>query len=332
MIEILNNVYLKEGLRIPKPLNRISKSGVRYYFDNNCVPKMGITSFLSKVLPTNEFLIQWRIDNADAEKIKTDRADYGTMFHAFAAEMLRLYTTTGKIFYDTDTLYGEASMYCKKIGKTFYWQDYYELRGDLLSLVAWIKQYDPECILIETSLQSTDMQLAATLDLVAKINIETKGFYGEVYKSGVNKGEPKESKQIERVLAVIDFKTMIKSDTDEPKSNKQISLSNIWQLNYQRKFLLQNYPEFEHEKIFMFNAIPSDWCTNPAIQLSEIQTIPDKQLYSLYELSPYLGLDLSKAADKKIADYSGKFESEISDCMNIRTLKEIMQKEIHKKF
>lgn len=332
MIENLENVYVDTSLILVNKLKRITVSGARYYFDEMLIPRMGITSFLGKVLPTSEALIQWRIDNAGDEKIKFERANYGTMFHKFAADILRVLAVTKKIIFDADGFFAEYAQYCKMNNREVSQYDYKELISDLCSLISWIETYNVRPILIETSLNSQNMQLAATLDLVAYIDIETKGFWGEVYKSGEKKGEPKESKRIETVLAVIDFKSMIKSETEEPKDRKVISLSNEFQLNYQRLFFTDNFPEFKDKEIKMFNVIPKDWRTDPDCQMSEIKAIPDSALYNLYELAKYYHVDLTKSADKKIPIFSGKYKNSISDIVSIKTLKEIIEIEINKTF
>lgn len=335
-IEILQAYYSSETLIQPEKMYRFSKGGNRYYYNEQNSPKMGITSFLSNVVPMPKFLDKWRheIGLEEANNILKSRADYGTLFHLFAAEILRYYTTSNKVDFDFDNLFSLVSE--NSIGKQY---DYYqklcivdELKMDLVSFIDFMLKTNMKAMLIETPISSSTMDLAATLDFAGYLDVEVKGFFGEVYKSGERKGEPKESKKIERVLAIIDFKTQRKTDieTDSEASAKQISLTNKLQLNYQNLFFQQKYQLGGGIK--MYNLIPSNWRTNPAMQLTEVEEISFNTLQDLYNVSKVLYPHIWNVEEKTIPVISGRCTENINQVLKLQTIKSYLHEKQNNKF
>lgn len=327
-IEVLKNHFIESGMIVPEKMVRFSKSGSRYYYSENIKPKVGITSFLSACLPMPKFLDSWRheIGLEEANKILKDRANYGTVFHGIAADILRDYSATGSISFNFDE---QLTRVVKENYQSFIPSDFNdfcyfldEIKSDLLAFVKFMFESNMKAKLIETSLPSTTLDLAATLDFFGTMFVETKGFFGEVYKSGANAGQPKETKKLENVFAIIDFKTKRKKEieSDSDAANKQISLANKLQLNYQSLFLRQNYPQFENENIRLFNLIPKDWRTNPDVQLTEIDIIPDKYLIDFFNFWKAINPGLFDVNEKKVISISGTFVNSIHDVLKIETV------------
>ena len=84
-----------------------------------------------------------------------------------------------------------------------------ELKPKVVSLIRFIQEYDVEPLAVEMIVNYQDdlVQFAGALDLLAMITVEEKGEWGELYKSGPQKGLPKITKKQVRKLAIIDFKS-----------------------------------------------------------------------------------------------------------------------------
>lgn len=92
-----------------------------------------------------------------------------------------------------------------------------ELKPKVVSLIRFIQEYEVEPLAVEMIVNYQDdmVQYAGALDLLAMITVEEKGFFGETYKSGKQKGMPKETKQRVRKIALIDFKSGTSGFFDE---------------------------------------------------------------------------------------------------------------------
>lgn len=333
MIEILTPFFQDSFLMSPEMMYRFSRGGKRYYYSaSDLRQRMGITSFLSAVVTIPWYLDSWRLElgRQEAERIMKERANYGTVFHSFCAEILRFYTVTNKIDFNFNALESDVKLKFKDLYHSI---DIEELKADLLSFIVMMTESNMKALLIENPLPSKTMMLAATLDIFCMMDIEIKGYWGETYKTGANAGQPKESKKKFRSLAIIDLKTARKKEigADGEQANKAISLTNKLQLNYQLYFLLENYPQFLDKEIRLFNAIPSNWVTTPKMQLSEIEPIPAETLVKLYEVALTLYPDLFNVGEKKITEINGIYIDSVDNVLNSRTINEYLNYELNKK-
>ena len=84
-----------------------------------------------------------------------------------------------------------------------------ELKPKIVSLIRFIEEYEVEPLAVEMIVRYKDelVQYAGALDLLCFITVEEEGEWGELYKSGVNRGLPKITKKKVRKLAIIDFKS-----------------------------------------------------------------------------------------------------------------------------
>jgi hypothetical protein len=133
------------------------------------------------------------------------------------------------------------------------------LRQDVLSFVSWVQDYNVKPLAIEVPLCTGDAHLgfAGTVDLVCLLDVDVKGFFGETYKAGAKKGEPKETKRTERKLAIVDFKS---------GRTGHFYDSNEWQLAFCEALVQDNFVELcsDYDNIELFNWSPKDWKSAPS--------------------------------------------------------------------
>jgi hypothetical protein len=180
-----------------------------------------------------------------------ERADYGTFLHSQIAELL----INGK--YDLDNLSERLTLFLKGTKTTAKenWVD--ELKKDILAFAQFIIDFNVKPLAIEICLFHPTDSYAGALDLVCELDVEEKGFYGEVYASGVNKGQPKESKQISRRIAIIDVKSGRKGFYESHEIQLQAYLE-MWRMTF---------PDVNVE--YIFNWSPKDWRTTPSYNLKD---------------------------------------------------------------
>lgn len=240
-------------------LYRLNGGDVRFYYTIDPTTKepefyTSWTSLISANLPPNEYLIKWRIEMGEqaARAYMMERASYGTFMHGQLEKFMI------EREYDLDLLYDrllewEISKSGHPNARNWYW----EMRKDILSFVQFAADVDLEPFAIEIAIASPSSGAAGSLDLVCKMNIEEKGFWGETYKSGENKGEPKETKQTNRIRAIVDFKSGKHGFYD----------GHIIQLHGYRKTWNENFPDVQIDRVF--NWAPNEWRDNPGYKLEE---------------------------------------------------------------
>jgi hypothetical protein len=264
----------------PEPLYRLDSNNHRYYyrFDENGEPRFftSVTTMIKNTLPTSPQLIQW-IASMGAEESKEftqERADYGTFLHIQCSELLINGT------YDLDTLSQKLDIFVKKekiVIKKGWVED---LKKDVLAFAQFIIDINCKPLAIEIGLYHPISGYAGTIDIVCEIDIEEKGFFGETYKTGVNAGQPKESKRIKRIRAIIDIKSGRKGfyESSEIQLKAYEAMWNIY------------FPELPIDKVY--NWSPKDWRSAPSYNLKD-QT-DSKNAKKL----PYL-IALAKIEDEK---------------------------------
>lgn len=264
----------------PAPLYRMDSSGHRYYYrweGEEPLFYTSVTTMIRNTLPTSPHLIQWLIskggDNGKDEA--NERASYGTFLHTQCADLLIM----GK--YDLDSLSGKLTIFLT--GENLppdrvSWAD--ELKKDILAFAQFVIDKNVKPLAIEICLYHPTDGYAGAIDLVCELDDEQKGFFGETYLSGANKGQPKESKQIKRVLGIVDIKS----------GRKGFYESHEIQLKAYEAMWNIHFPEKKVEKLF--NWSPKDWRNTPSFNLKD-QT--DSR--SAYKL-PYI-VSLAKIEDEK---------------------------------
>jgi hypothetical protein len=254
-------LYKSDSLQLTAPyrLYRLDGGDNRFYYTID--PETGEpefftswTSMISVNLPKNEYLIKWMIEMGEqaAKSYMMERASYGTFMHGQIEDFMMQKEYNFDLLYDR-LLEWELSKSGHPNARNWYW----EMRKDMLSFVQFAHDVDLEPFAIEIALASKELGCAGSLDLVCKMNVEEKGFFGEVYKSGENKGKPKESKRVNRVRAIVDFKSGKHGFYD----------GHIIQLHGYRHTWNENFPDLKIDRVF--NWAPNDWRENPGYKLEE---------------------------------------------------------------
>lgn len=259
-IELLLPVYNKDEVqKIQSPffLRRMDYFGKRLYYeiDDELNPTfyLSTTSFIKSVLPENQFLTSWKIDTAlykdskeGMEQYVKQTADYGTLMHICIAAIVK-----SNKFNWSELLVVANDFAAGKIDQpTFrFWLK--DLQKDLLAFCKWVVDYNVDIISVEFPIKYRG--IATSIDLVCELDVERKGFFGEVYKTGEKKGQPKETKVVERKIAIVDLKSGKKGFYDSHEAQLELC-----------KVMWNSYFEgtkFEVEKIY--NWSPTDWLREP---------------------------------------------------------------------
>lgn len=276
----------KALLLSPWPLYRYHYKGDRFYFyqqpevqdyDPQDKPPVkfavGCTTLTRKTIPADEFLTKWIAEMGYEEAIayRDLRAKYGSLLHTMIATML-IKRVTNLDMYDE-----VVRNYCKLNGVSTNqgaWVD--DMKQDVLAFAQFVKDYNVKPIAIELSLVSPALGVAGTLDILCEMDYTEKGYWGEVYLSGAQKGQPKESKRTRRVLAIVDNKSGRKTTG---------GLHNAAQLAILRMLLAGNYPQYADAEIRLYNWHPKDWRTAPDYTLcDQTGAFSDKAVHNIISL------------------------------------------------
>jgi len=297
----------------PEPLYRLDSSGHRYYyrFNKEGEPEFytSVTTMIQNTLPTSPYLIQWLVSKAGTGKDEAEeRANYGTFLHAQCAELL----ISGA--YDLDKLSEKLTIFLtsKNIPlDRLSWAD--ELKKDVLAFAQFMIDCNVKPLAIEICLWHPEDGYAGAIDLVAELDIEEKGFFGETYASGVQKGQPKETKKIKRICAIIDIKS----------GRKGFYESHEIQLAAYHEMWICHFPDVIINKYF--NWSPKDWRTTPSYNLKD-QT-DSKNIAKLPNLVANAKIEDSKR-DNKITIVSGKIDllKGLKDNISELTFAELIKK------
>ncbi len=279
-VEKLLPIYFDESKlrQQPKPMYRLDSNNHRYYytFDGNGEPIFytSVTTLIKNTLPTSPHLIQWLVSQGgEGKDIALERANYGTFLHIQCGELL----VNGK--YNLDKLSGKLAEFAtsEKITPPPEWES--DLKRDILAFAQWMIDYNVKPLAIELILYHPD-GYAGAIDLVCELDNEEKGYFGEVYLSGANKGQPKESKRTARINAIVDLKS----------GRKGFYESHEIQLQAYKEMFKHHFPDVRIDKLF--NWSPKEYRTKPSYNFKD-QT-DSKNLLKL----PYL-ISLARIEDSK---------------------------------
>lgn len=252
--------YLREGLLYKKQsVYRLDGADIRWYYtisNHGQVQFYGsVTSILDKTLPTSPYLIKWIADHGvqGANRLRDQKAEYGTLMHLVIADYLQQET------YNLNMMHFIVQHYAREHRIQYdvsWWAE--SLQKDLLSFDAFCKEYNVKPLAVEMVCAAPNLGYAGCIDLVCEMTIQEKGFIGEMYKSGPQKGEPKESKFDKTIKAIVDFKS----------GKHQFYENNEIQANMYMRLWNACYPEAKVERCF--NWRPSEWeGTDPTFNLKD---------------------------------------------------------------
>lgn len=125
----------------------------------------------------------------------------------------------------------------------------------ILAFGQFVRDYNVKPLALELIMASEKYKVASPIDMICSMDIEEKGFFGEVYKTGEKKGQPKESKQVRTIIAVVDFKSGNFYD------------KHYLQLQLYKRIIKENYPDLKVEGLY--NWSPKDWSSTPTYNLKE---------------------------------------------------------------
>lgn len=297
----------------PEKIYRINTKGARYYykFNEDQEPEffVSVTTLIKQTTPTSEYLIKWiaEMGYEEAKQYAAERASYGTFMHKEIAWLLINRS------YDLDDLKPRLKQYIEEeqlASDSIYWED--DLKQDLLAFAQFMIDHNVKPIAIEIVLSHPSDGYAGAVDLVCIMDDEEKGFFGEIYKSGPRKDEPKETKRIKNIVAMIDFKSGRKGFFEDAEIQLG-AYKEMWQIHFPSKPI---------EKIF--NWSPKNWRSKPSFNLKD-QT-GSKNLQKLPHLIELAKIEDGKR-DKSVVLSSGVIDIEkgISDNYSTMQLSELVK-------
>lgn len=177
-----------------------------------------------------------------------EKKTYGSCLHILIAE----YCRTGELDYDHVPGMIDNYLTDRNIDVDYNkWLrgSYMNIYADFESLAQYVDDHVKKVLYVEAPMCAGN--ISGTMDLFAEIEIQEKGFHGEVYKSGAKKGEPKETKKSVTKKAIIDFKSG--SSIYEEPYGMQL---------YYYGLLAKHYFNVDAESYFIVS--PKAWRTLPA--------------------------------------------------------------------
>lgn len=244
-----------------------SKEKVRFYYS--------VTTYCGDILPLGDALKKWQMDLGEekARYIMSIKAHYGNMMHGFLLDFLI------KGQQDPNNAEDVVLEYCEKERIMHEYEVYglqwvQSLKQDLLAWAQFCHDHKVKPLAIEVPVYNDYLRLAGRIDLIAEITIQEKGFWGEVYKSGPRKGQPKETKKDVTIKgAMIDLKSGRKAFYD----------SHVLQLNLYKQIWNKAFGDvLPIERIY--NWSPSDWKTSPGGKLKDQTETKSKRWIECYRL------------------------------------------------
>ena len=217
---------------------QLNSKGHRYYYryDEKGEPEFfpSVTTILSQTLPKSPFLIDWIASKGieESERIKMERAAYGTFMHA-QFEILLIERQ-----YDLDLLKSRLKDYIdtEHLPADFiYYAD--DLKRDVLAFAQFVIDYDVRPMAVEIALVHPFKHYAGMIDCPCTM-----------------KASPKSD---ERIAAIVDFKSGRKGFYEEMEI----------QLHLYRDMWNENFPDHPVERLFNF--APKDWRKKPSYLLKE---------------------------------------------------------------
>lgn len=239
----------------PEPVYRLDANGYRYYYifrNEEPVFFTSVTTMIKNTLPTSPHLIKWMVERGEDSKDEAEeRANYGTFLHTICGQLL----INGK--YDLEKLPEQLSVFC--IGNNIQAKKDWvtELKKDVLAFAQFMIDFNVEPLAIEIILWHPTDGYAGALDIVCGMDWEIKGNFGEVYASGANKGQPKETKKKIRVRAIVDIKSGRKGFYESSEIQLK-SYQSMWNIHF---------PDYPIDMVL--NWSPKDWKSTPSYNLKD---------------------------------------------------------------
>lgn len=232
--------YLDAGAMVEPPYKvyQMNSRAGRYYYRVSDTGKVdwfpSVTTILRRTQPTPEHLIKWIADLGyeEAERIKMERAAYGTFMHAQFEKLIIART------YDLDEVRGKLKQYIEDNDLPSGFIAYEEeCKKDVLAFAQWMIDYHVKPLAVEVALVNPEGGYAGMIDLVCEID----------EKPGAET----------RTMAIVDFKSGKKGFHEDYEI----------QLGLYRDMWNVNFKHLQVERIFNF--APKDWRKSPTYTFKE---------------------------------------------------------------
>lgn len=248
-----------------------------------------LTTAINQCAPMEKPLLEWYCKNGLVEANRLLRAaqHYGTIMHKCIGKLLI------ERHFDFGKLQEIIDDYCAI--ENFYDKDIYEwpikLKHDITAFIFFTKERNLIPLGIEFVLLS-DRGFGTPIDIICKMDISEEGYFGEVYKSGDNKGQPKLTKKRRQITAIINLKS----------GRHQFYRTNGIQVEFEKRLFEENFPDIKIDACF--NWSPKDWDVNPGYNIKDWQDeIEDQEIDAILQLAD---IRFSrKAIDRKYVDIYG---------------------------
>lgn len=213
-----------------------------------------LTTAINTCAPMAPQLLEWYCKHGyeEAKRQLKISQHYGTLMHMMIGDFLR------NNFFDFDNIQDTVTGYVMSKGLTFPecsdWA--MKLKYDVAAFIQFAYEFNIKPLGIEYVLLS-ERGFGTLIDLVCKITIQEPGYYGEVYKSGDRKGEPKETKQPVEKMAIINFKS----------GRHGFYPSNGIQAICEKQLWEENFPDTPLD--MALNWSPKEWVVTPSWNLKD---------------------------------------------------------------
>ena len=216
-----------------------------------------VTTVIKHTVPKDEFLVKWIADMgySEAKLYTKERGYYGTFLHI----MIEYFLIEKELDLDSISLHLKEYIEKEKVDcKTDWFED--RAKKDLLSFAKFASDYNLRPRAIELVLASEMWKIGGAIDCVAEMTAIEVGDFGEVYKSGDKKGQPKMTKGPVEFTGLLDWKSSLKGFY--PENEMQVSLYHdiLWK---------ENFPEIPVDRRYLWR--PTDWRTTPGYELKEVK-------------------------------------------------------------
>lgn len=268
-----------------------------------------LTTAISTCAPMERPLLEWyaKLGLDEADRMLKLAQHYGSLLHLRIGQ----YLITGMINFD---MLGTDVQQYTSIHD--YWQpecrDWeLKLKYDLMAFAVFCNEYQVKPLGIEYVLLSEEYGFGTLIDLVCEMTIKEKGFWGEKYKSGKQKGQPKESSKNTKIRAIINFKS----------GRHGFYRSNGIQMVAEKLLWEENFPDMPLDAAF--NWSPKEWESSPGYNIKNwMDEIPLEEVRAIMSLAKIRFSD--KAMNKKYLSISGIHykDKDVNLCLSQSTVQE----------
>ncbi len=270
-----------------------------------------LTTAINQCAPMEKPLLEWYAKHgmSEANRLLKDAQNYGTLMHKLIGKWL----VENNI--DFGTIQDEIDEYCSTVNyyspEVSGWNR--KLKFDLTAFIYFTKERNIKPLGVEYVLLS-EKGFGTLIDLVCEMDVSETGFFGEVYKSGDNKGQPKETKRRKRIRAIINFKS----------GRHAFYRTNGLQIECEKQLWEENFPDLPLDGAF--NWSPKEWDSTPSYNLKDwVGEITQPEIDAVLQLAEIrFG---TKAVNKKYVDvYGTQWRDKDLNCVHISTVEEFCTK------